>query len=501
LQAFLNGKPEKNSIHYFCCMGSKLKLAISFCLVATIGHGQQKWSLQKCVQYALDSNISIKQSAIQAEISSITYKQSRLSQIPTANFTNNDGYRFGKSQDPSTGILENQNFFQVGLDLQSSVNIFNWYSKKNTILANQWSLMAARAATDKLKNDIALTVANSYLQVLLAIEQQEIADVQVKQSVSQLEIVNKQVNAGALPQLNAVELEAQLASDSANLISATGNVTQAKYVLKAYMNVDAGAPFEIDEPPADKIPLEPIADLQPESVYALALVNLPQQRFNDFNLKAAEKNSLAARGALYPTISAFGGLSTNYGYFRSPIFEQIPNGFAPSGLVVSDGAGGFIDVQKPLFVSGGKKGFIVSDPLGTQFSNNFGQSIGISLSVPILNGWQAKANYAKSRLNIKNLEYQVQLDNQTLKQDIYQAYNAAAVALEKFNSSQKSVDAAQKSYDFASKRYNIGMLSTLELLTDQNNLFRAKLQFVSNQFDYVFKMKVLEFYKGQGIKL
>ena len=462
---------------------------------------QEKWSLLKCVKYALDSNISIRQNEIQAELAGITTKQSKLSKLPNANFSNNEGYRFGKSQNPSTGILENQNFFQVGLQLQSSVQIFNWFSKKNTVLANEWSEMAAKAATDKLKNDIALTVANSYLQVLLAREQEEIADVQVKQSISQLDIVNKQVNAGALPQLNAVELEAQLANDSANLISATGNVTQAKYVLKAYMNLDAAAPFEIEEPPADKIPVEPIGDLQPENVYALALANLPQQKFNDYNLKAAQKNSLAAKGALYPTFSAYGSLSTNYGYFRSPTYSQIFNGYTSSGLVVSDGNGGFIDVQKPLYTSGGKNGYITSDPLGTQFSNNFGQSIGISLSVPIFNGWQSKANYQRSKLDIKTLEYQIQLDNQTLKQDIYQAYNAAIVALKKFNSSQTQVDAAQKSYDFATKRYNIGMLSTLELITDQNNLFRAKLQFVSNQFDYVFKMKVLEFYKGQGIKL
>ena len=460
-----------------------------------------KMESSKCVQYALDSNISIKQNEIQAQVAGITYKQSQLSQIPTANFSNNEGYRFGKSQNPSTGILENQNFFQIGLNLQSSVSVFNWFSKKNTILANEWSLQAAKAATDKLKNDIALTVANSYLQVLLAREQEKIADVQVKQSTSQLEIVNKQVKAGALPELNAVELEAQLANDSANLITATGNVTQAKYVLKAYMNIDAGMPFEIEEPPADQIPLQPIADLQPEDVYALALANLPQQKVNDYNLKAAQKNSLAAKGLLYPTISAYGSLGTNYGYFRSPTYAQIPNGYAPSGLVVSDGMGGFIDVQKPLFTNGGKNGYITSDPLGTQFSNNFGQSIGISLSVPIFNGWQSKANYEKSKLNIKTLEYQIRLDNQTLKQDIYQAYNAAIVALEKFNSSQTQVDAAQKSYDFATQRYNIGMLTTLELITDQNNLFRAKLQYVSNQFDYVFKMKVLEFYKGQGIKL
>ena len=106
-----------------------------------------------------------------------------------------------------------------------------------------------------------------------------------------------------MPELNALELEAQVASDSANLISARGNVEQAKFVLKAYMNIDAGAPFEIEEPPAEKIPVENIADLQPEIVYALAIANLPQQRLNDFNLKAAQRNSLAAKGALYPTIS------------------------------------------------------------------------------------------------------------------------------------------------------------------------------------------------------
>ncbi len=482
-------------------MSIKSILLISLCFTSAITRAQEKWSLQKCVQYALDNNISIKQQAIQADLSAITYKQSKLSKIPSANFSNNDGYRFGKSQNPSTGILESQNFFQIGLNFQSSVDIFNWFSKKNTILANEWSLQAARASVDKLKNDIALTVAKSYLQVLLARQQQEIANVQIQQSTSQLDIINKQVRAGALPELNAVELEAQLANDSANYISSKGNVEQAKYVLKAYMNLDAAAPFEIEEPSADKIPLEPIADLQPESVYALALANQPQQRVNDFNIKAAQKNSLAAKGALYPTISAYGSLGTNYGYFRSPVYQQIQSGYSSSGLVINDGMGGFIDVQRPLFTKGGKTGYITSDPLGTQFSNNFGQSIGIGLSVPIFNGWQAKAGYERSKLNIKTLEYQRDLDNQTLKQDIYQAYNSVVVALEKFNSSAKSIDAAQRTYNFALKRFNIGMLGTFELVTDQNNLFRAKLQYVLNQFDYVFKMKVLEFYKGQGIKL
>src|SRR6266487_5801151 len=161
------------------------------------GISQQKWNLLQCVQYAMDNNISVKQNEVQEKLAALQYRQSKLSQYPSANLSNNDGYRFGKSQNPSTGILENQNYFSIRLNLQSSVEIFNWYSKRNTILANQWEAQAVKAGTEKLKNDIALTVANAYLQILLAIQQENIATVQVEQSIAQFDIVTKQVKAGA----------------------------------------------------------------------------------------------------------------------------------------------------------------------------------------------------------------------------------------------------------------------------------------------------------------
>jgi outer membrane protein len=478
----------------------KIKLLVIFIFSSVIGFSQKKWTLMECVEYAMENNISVKQSILQSDLAGISYKESKLSQIPNLNLTNSDGLSYGKSKNPSTGILENQNYFSVNLNLQTSVQIFNWFSKKNTILANQWSVMASNAATDKLKNDLALTVANSYLQILLAREQEQIAAVQVQQSRAQLNLVIKQVNAGSMAEFNATELESQLANDTANLITAAGNVTQAKYVLKAYLNIDAADSFDIDEPAMDQIPVMPIGELQPGDVYASALANQPQQRMNEYNLKAAEKNSLAAKGMLYPTISAFGSLGSSYGYFRTPQFTQVFTGYAPSGLVITDNSGNVINVQKPVYKNGVQNGYITSDPFGTQFNNNFGQSIGLNISVPIFNGWQAKGNYKRAQINIKNLEYQQDLDNKTLKQNIYQAYNAAFVALAKLTSSEKAVQAAQKTYDYTLKRYTIGMIGTLELVTNQNNLFTAKLQYALNQFDYVFKMKVLEYYKGAGVK-
>jgi len=487
-------------IPYFCHMRSKLLLLLLLGYSAT-GIAQEKWDLRKCVDYAMANNITVKQNDVQAQIALITYKKNVISKYPTLNFTNNIGGSFGLRENPTTGTLENQNFLSVGFNAQSSVDIFNFYSKRNQILASQWDYEAAVATTGKLKNDIALTVANAYLQILLAREQEKIAGIQLQQTQSSLINIQKLVRAGSLPELNLAEIESEVARDSANLISAKGAVTQDLLVLKAYMNIDASQPFEIDEPAADKIPVENIADLQPDAVYVLAIANMPQQKVNDFKMKSAERNVAAARGNMYPTFSIYGGLGSNYVYFRTPVYAQKITGYSTSGLVISNGAGGFTDVQRPITVNGNRTGYLVADGFGKQLKSNFGQSIGISISVPLFNGWSSRSIWEKAKLNVETIRLQKLQDDQNTKQDIYQAYNAAIVALEKFNASKKAVSTAERSYDFANRRFNVGMLTTIEMITDQNNLFRARLEYVLAQFDYVFKMKVLEFYKGQGLKL
>jgi len=146
-------------------------------------------------------------------------------------------------------------------------------------------------------------------------------------------------------------------------------------------------------------------------------------------------------------------------------------------------------------------GYSKANSFSSQISNNLRQNIGLSISVPIFNGGSLRTGYERSKLNINSLELQKQQDDQKLKQDIYQAYNASLIAFEKFNASAKSVSSSEQTYSFANKRFNVGMLSTFDLITSQNNFLRAKLEYTINQFDYVFKMKVLEFYKGQGLKL
>jgi len=481
-------------------MRYKFYSLILILVVSASVKAQEKWGLLKCVEYAMTNNISVKQTDLQARIAELQLKQSKLGQIPNLNFSANGGFNNGRNQDPTTFSLITQSYLSSGMQLQSSADIFNWFSKRNTIAANEWELQAAKANTDKLKNDIALTVANAYLQILLAMEQEKIAAVQLQQSQAQLSNTRKLVDAGALPELNAAELEAQVARDSSTLISAKGMVQQNILTIKAYMALDAATPFEIDTPPVDKIPVDKIADLQPEAVYASAIANMPQQKFNDFKIKAATKTSAAARGNLYPTLSAFGSLSSSYIAAKTPTYDRIFSTYVPTGFK-TDVGGILYDVYSPTYTQGAKNGYSRTDAFGNQLNKNFRQSIGLSLSVPIFNGYNSRTAYERSRINIRSLQLQKDLDNQSLKQNIYQAYNAAMVALQKFNAGKKTMETAERTYGFAQKRYDVGLMSTFELITNQNNVFRARLENALNQFDYVFKMKVLEFYKGQGLKL
>ncbi len=468
-------------------------LFITLAFICTNVVAQQKWNLRTVVDYAMQNNITVKMSDIQAKNAELTYRQSKLSRYPNLNFTGNGGLNSGSNQDPTTFSRITQTYLSAGLQLQSSADIFNFYSKRNLIAANDWEMQAARANVDKLRNDIALTAANAYLQILLSLEQQKITEVQIQQTQAQLTNTLKQVKAGALPELNATQLEAQLALDSVNYITAKGTVVQNILNLKSYMNIDAAADFEVEAPPVENIPLEPIASLLPETVYAMALINQPLQKYNALKINAADKFKESARGQMYPTLSAYGSLGSSYNnQALSVVNSTVVN--QQIGSVTVGGTPYQVFAPFPQY-SYAKTNF------PNQLSDNFRQSIGLSISVPIFSGGSLRTNYEKSKLNIRSLELQKDLDDQKLKQDIYSAYNSVLIALEKFNASAKSVAMNQKTFDFAQKRFNVGMLGTFDLITTQNNLLRAKLEYTLNQFDYVFKMKVLEFYRGLGLKL
>jgi outer membrane protein len=463
-----------------------------------------KWDLRRCIEYAMSNNISVRQADVQARISAITLKQSKLQQIPSLNFSGNHGFSFGRSLDRSTNVYTDRSLMYQNLNLQAQVNIFNWNNQKNTIASNDYTYQADLASVDKVKNDIGLNVARQYLLILLDIEQVKVNDIQLSQSKAQLDNTRKQVNAGALPELNAAELEAQVARDSATFVSSQTTVELDKLALKALLSLPADLAFELETPPVEQIPIDNIMEITPGVVFDMAMKTQPQIKANNLRYLASQKSMLAARGRLYPTISAFAGLSTNYNSFfkvQDP-FNTPLTGYQDSKGYALDGV-----TQYPVFFPQYQINY-QSQSFGNLWSgywrglkDNFGQGIGIGLSVPIFNGWSAKANVEKAKMDIRNRELAVEQDTLQLKEDVYTAYNQALGSYQTFLARQIGVATAERSFDLATKRYDIGSMQTIEWLTNQTNLYNARVNLLIAQFDYVFKMKVLEYYKGQGLRL
>jgi outer membrane protein len=465
----------------------------------------QKWDLKTCVEYAIQHNISVQQADVQARLAKLQSELAKSNQLPTLNGSTGMGLRLGRSIDPTTNGFTNTQFLYNNFGMNGGVQIFNAGKLKNNAEAASLSWQASEADKQNTSNDISLSVATYYLQVLSAIEQAEIAKIQIGQTTQQLSATKKRVEVGLLPELNLLELETQLANDSSTYISANANVEQSKMSLKALLNLDASQPFDIQVQAVDQIKLQSFADLQPDYVYTVASQNLPSVKAANFRVKAAEKNKLVAKANFYPTLSFGYNLSSNF----SNVFNYI-SGYNLTGVSTPNATTPFVTVnsakyyiQSPVFspVTTQRNWGNIWNGWSDQVNNNFGQSFGLQMSIPIFNGNQSKITYKQSVLNYRNASLQQENTNLKLKQDIYTAYNNAVIAFNKLVASQKATASAEKTYLFATKRYELGLLGTIELLNNQNNYLKAKTNFKAAQYEYVFRIKLLEFYKGESLSL
>jgi outer membrane protein len=471
------------------------KLCLIILSTCTFGSlfSQKKWTLKDCVDYATNNNISIKQADVQARIAALQWQQAKMNKLPTANFGTGIFPQFGRTIDRTTNTFSNTEIINQNFGLQGNVDIYNFGRLKHNIAASEFNAKAALADVEKAANDIGMNVCTFFLQVVATYQQIEIAKVQIAQTQGNFELTQKRVAAGSLPELNALQLESQLATDSSNYIAAKTSYDQSVLNLKGLLNIDAAESFEVQIPNVESINLENLLELQPENVYQLALNNQPSIKANKYRINSMEKNIQSAKSSLYPSLSGNYSLFTNYTNRALEIATVTPKSEL-TGFTTVGGTNYNVFSYSADFTTKKTTYF-------TQLSNNFGQSLGLSLNVPIFNNGQARINIEQSKLNLKNATITETQIEQKLKLDIYTAYSNAVNALQKLNASKKQVSLLDKTFDFANKRYNIGLLSTFDLLTAQTNLQRAKTQCIADQYDYIFKMKLLEFYKGQGLKL
>jgi outer membrane protein len=468
------------------------KIILLFAVFFTINSSSQTlWTLEECVNRAINENISIKQAELDYLDSEISRKTAIGSFLPNLNIGSSHSWNIGLNQNITTGLLENitTQFSSMNLNLNLDIlnglkNIKQLHLANLSILANQYQLA-------DMKENISLLVANSFLQILFNKEILKVQKSQLEISKKELERANELVNNGVIPRGDLYEFEANLKTVEKSLIDADNSLKLAKISLAQLLLIDDYQKFDI----VDKdytLEISNILDKSPNEIFAYAVDNKNEIKIAETNLEIAKKSLEFNKSFLQPRLSAFYSLSTRIAYSDRLIGSGDFN-YIPIGIVENTN-------QRVLAPVQGTK-IIPPKSFSDQFDINKGQNYGLSLSIPILNGFSVRSNVNRSKLNVQrseNLLFQRKLD---LENTINQAYNDAFGSLKAYEASQKSLDSRKLSFEYAQEKLNLGVLNPYEYSQVKQRYESSQSDLIRAKFDLIFKIKVLEFYFGLPVKI
>lgn len=457
--------------------------------------GQKTWSLQECVDYAVKNNIQIKQSELSSEGYKDVQTQSFLNLFPSLNGSAGYSNNFGRSVDPFSYQFTNQTIKSANFSLNSNVTLFNGFQLQNELKQSRLNYLASKADLDKIRNDVSLNVAAAYLQVLYSKELLKSADERVLASSKQRDRIRMFTDAGILAQGNLLDAESQLASEELNQVTAKNNLNSAKLSLIQLLELDDASDMEV-ETPVVNIPEQSAILMSPKDIFNIALTSMPEIRSADYKLKSAEKGLSISRGARFPRISAYGSLSTGYSD-RTQRLKTLGGdylGDVPTLNYITTPLGNYY-VFTPTYSSP----TFEKSPFSKQVDDNFSKSVGINISIPIFNGWSANTNVSRSKLNVQSSRYGLELAKNQLYKSIQQAHADALAALNRYQAVQKTEASMREAYRYAEKKLEAGLIQSLEFLTAQNNLSKAQSDLLQARYDYIFRIKVIDFYMGKPL--
>jgi outer membrane protein len=450
----------------------------------------EKWNLQKCVDYALEHNTSIQQNELQGDILANNLNQAKLSRIPTLNGSGNHNYNIGRTIDPFTNTFNNTTIQSNSFSLNSGVLLYGGSQINNRIKQSEVTSDANAKSTDVIRNQIALSVATTYLQIIQAEENLKVADAQQLLTKSQLERAQLLEKSGAANPSNTLMLEAQAASDQVAKVNAQNAIQIAYNTLINLMQLPLDQAMEIEQMDITSLPEYPSESVA--QIYELALSNLPEIQQGELQIRQSELGEKIAGASLQPSVSAYGNINTVYSQSGKDIrvtedFNTVPIGFTKDGLE---------PVLQPQPVT------IISDKaFGSQLTDNLGQQVGVSLSVPIFNGYRNRTALENARLNTQISELTLENTKNQLRNDVTTAYTNLKAAKSRYDAALLNTEAQQLSFDFSQKRFNAGVMNSVELLTAKNLWNQAQVQTLNAKYEYVFRALIIDFYKGNQLKL
>jgi outer membrane protein len=449
----------------------------------------QTWNLQQCIDYALKNNLTLKQNELNVEMSDVNYKQSIANILPNLNASANNTKNVGEKLNPYSYTFQSSSVSSDNIYGQAQVTLWSGMQQYNNVKKNQYALMANKETYEQQKNDLALNVASSFLQVVYNQELVKVAQQQVNISKLQLERTQTLAAAGSAALSSVYDIKAQLATDEYSYVTADNNYNLSLLALKQLLYLDSANNFSVEKP-AFELSVTDLAAYKPIDIYQAALKNQHKIKSAEYNLISAEKNLSYSQGKNSPTLTLSGVLSTGYsGLDQTPVGQPSITGSQLIGYTSSNEL-----VYTPTINQATK-----TTPFGTQLSSNFNKSIGFTLNIPIFNGLSNMAGIKNAKLQVLSNKYGYDIARQQLYRTIVQAYTDAQGALNKYLSAKTAYEASQLSFTYADQKFNAGALNSFDYNNSKNRVLRTQTDMLNAKYDFIFKLKVLDYYQGKPL--
>jgi len=428
------------------------------------GQTDTAWSLNQCIDYAIQYNLDVKRQELMLQSTNQDHLQSKMDLLPNLNGRIQHELGSGRVLDRGSYEWVDANVSQGDLGLRSEVSLFSGLQGYNNMKMNKANYLMNKEDLEGMEDNVTLQVMMGYLDLLRNQELVDVAEVKVEVTLSQVERMERLVEVGNEPQGKLLEVRAQLSTAKLTLTQAVNAREIARLDLIHIMNLQDGATFDIAKPLLPDPGTLNIPEL--DSVFAYAMVNLPQIKSAEYGIESQERLLAIRRGARSPQLIASGMLYSNY----------------------SDGLANPIDPDEPY-------------PISEQITNNQYKQVSMGLSFPFFNRWQTQTNINKAKLDLQDAEFQYFQAVLDMQQSMQQYHTEALAARDNYVSAMEAVANSDEAYRFADERFKVGTGTALELQEARNQLYESTSDMISSKFILIFYAKILDFYMGKEIVL
>ena len=425
-------------------------------------HAQEVWSLEKCINYALDNNIKIKQGFITTEYQQNQLKQMKNSRLPNLTGQVSQNLNFGRSLG-FDNTYKDINSAQTDFGIGTNVAVFQGFLINNNVSKLELDFQASVSDLEKAKSDISVNIASTYLAILFAKDLVKVTENQLSVSNLQIKQINEKVEAGSLARGSLLEIQAQAAGEELDIVNAKNQLQLAKLQLTQLLEISVQDSFDIEVPILPEVTAQ-AEIVSPGEVYKSAILTRPEIKGAGLRYQSSQYQLKMAQSALYPTISLYAN-----------IYDSYNNQY-------KDNTGTTI-------------------PFSSQFKNNQRKGIGAQMNIPIFSRFQNKFQIDNARLQVLNTELELENAKKLLRSDIETAQTNAVAAMNRFLSNQKAVSSMKEAFRYSEEKFGVGLVNAVEYNTSKTKLAKAESDLLQAKYEFIFRTKILDFYRGLPITL